>query len=245
MLVNLIITNQKIFNLKQIIKISEEYIAKGPKSRAIKCIDCFPDKELETKINIEKLSDVKIILNNISELGFSKVNHRTEFHHFFSDNFIYHGILVLIKDFPEVWIKQKRDFKIVYTPKENLPILLRTEIKITPSDLNYIETFLDTIKMKYIGSFKKECIDFSFWYEDLSFTTTLSLAKLSKKDKLYQIEFEFDGCKERTLPPGFDSVLVQFEKMFSTICPNYLQKLNTHTKLEWLISLNKRKRNVE
>lgn len=79
-------------------------------------------------------------------------------------------------------------------------------------------------------------MDFSFYYNDLSFTTTLSLAA-SEHSFLCQIEFEFDEHKENTETPSFDTILVTFEQMLSDICRLATNKLTTHTKLEWLLSI--------
>ncbi|MFH1233161.1 MAG: hypothetical protein V1649_00720 [Patescibacteria group bacterium] len=143
----------------------------------------------------------------------------------------------MVKDSNEIWIKIKKDKKIVYTVHNNFPILLRHEKKIKPLDMNYQDEFQRTIAQDYIGSFKKECLDFSFYYKDLSYTATLSLAD-AKNSSLYQIEFELDGHKENNQPPNFDIILASFEQMLLDICQTMANRLTTHTKLEWLLLIN-------
>jgi hypothetical protein len=224
-------------NSKKIIEIAHKYLVGAPTERIPERIQTLGDIELETKINIQKLTDIEIVLNKIQTSGFSKVAHRTELHHFFSNNHIAHNVLILIKDSNEIWIKIKKDKKQVYTVHDNLPILLRHEKKIKPQDMNYRDEFQLTITQNYIGSFKKECLDYSFYYKDLSFTCTLSLAD-AKNSSLYQIEFEFDGHKENSQPPDFDKILVTFEQMLLDICQAMTNRLTLHTKLEWLLSIN-------
>lgn len=225
-----------LISSKKIVEISHKYFVGAPTQRIPERIQTLGDIELETKINIEKLEDVEIILDNIKAVGFSKVTHRTEYHHFFSSDFIAHNVLILIKGSNEIWIKIKKDKQQINTPHSNLPILLRHEKKIKPQDMNYQDGFQQTITQNYIGFFKKECLDFSFYYKDLSFTTTLSLAD-SENSSLYQIEFEFDGHKENNQPPDFDMILVTFEQMLLNICQTMTNRLTTHTKLEWLLSI--------
>lgn len=229
-------TDIKNITSKEIVEISSKYFAGAPTQRIPERIQTLGDIELETKINIEKLDDVEIILNNIKVIGFSKVTHRTEYHHFFSNNLIAHNVLILVKDSSEIWIKIKKDKKKVYTPHNNFPILSRHENKIKPQDIHYRDEFQRTIAQNYIGSFKKECIDFSFYYKDLSFTATLSLAD-SEHIHLHQIEFEFDGHKENTKPPSFDAIFTAFDIMLLDICQNKVSRLTTYTKLEWLLSM--------
>lgn len=219
---------------KEIIEISREYLVGGQKIP--EQIQTLGDIELETKINIEELDDVKIVLNNIKNLGFYEATHRTEWHHFFSNDLVAHNVLILIKDSNEIWIKVKKDKQQVNTPHRNFPILSRHEKKIKPQDFNYRDEFQQTINQKYIGSFNKESLDFSFYYKDLAFTTTLSLAD-SEDSSLHQIEFEFDGHKESNQPPNFDTILVTFEQMLLDICQTKVNRLTTHTKLEWLLSI--------
>ncbi len=231
------VIKNNIIQSKEIVEISRKYFSGAPTQRIPERIQTLGDIELETKINIDKLSDVEAVLNNIKAVGFSKVTHRTEWHHFFSNDFVAHNVLILIKDSNEIWIKFKRDKKQVYTPHSNFPILSRHEKKLKPQDIDYRDQLQKTISQKYIGSFKKECLDFSFYYKDLSFTATLSLAD-SENSSLYQIEFEFDGHKENNLPPNFDTILVTFEQMLLDICKTMTNRLTTYTKLEWLLSID-------
>jgi len=223
--------------LSKILKIAKRYSFNAPTKRNPDRIQTLgPNIELETKLNIVSSKDVEIILKNISELGFSKVEHRTERHHFFSNNHIKHSVLILVKNSNEIWVKTKKDRQEINTPNKNIPILMRHEIKIRPQDKTYQKEFEKTISQKYVGSFKKECIDFSFWFENTSFTTTLSLAD-SKTDSLYQIEFEFDGPKENTRVLNFSEIIQTFEQMLIKIVPSSkITSLNTHTKLEWLLN---------
>lgn len=104
-------TDIKNITSKEIVEISCKYFVGAPTQRIPERIQTLGDIELETKINIEKLNDVETVLDNIKILGFSKVTQRTEWHHFFSNNFIAHNVLILIKDSNEIWIKIKKDKK--------------------------------------------------------------------------------------------------------------------------------------
>lgn len=220
---------------EEIVKVALKHFMGAQTQGIPECVRTFGDIELETKINIKRLDDVEAILSNIESFGFSEVSHRTEQHHFFSNSHIAHNVLILIKGSSEVWIKIKKDRQLVYTPHNSFPILARHESKITPKDADYLNEFQATVSQSYIGSFRKECLDFSFYYHDLSFTTTLSLAD-SDKGFLHQIEFEFDGHKENTSSPDFGVVLSIFEQMLLDICLDRVAGLNVYTKLEWLLS---------
>ena len=222
--------------LQQILKICDQYMKNIEIQETPNGIRTLGDIELETKINIESLDEVESILNNLTNIGVYEVAHRTEQHHFFSKNLIAHNVLILIKDSNEVWIKVKKDRQEVFTPN-NIPLLSRHEIKMRPQDINYQNEFQKTISQNYIGSFKKECLDFSFCYKDLLFTTTFSLAD-SENSSLYQIEFEFEEHREKVEPPSFKTILTTFDQMLLDTCGNKTNRLNTHTKLEWLLSNN-------
>jgi hypothetical protein len=185
---------------KKIVEISSKYFKGVPTKRDPELIQTLGDIELETKMNIKKLSDVRTILDKIKKVGFSSAIHRTEYHHFFSKDLIAHSVLILIKDSNEVWIKIKKDKQQINTPFNNFPILSRHEKKLKPQDPSYLNEFQQTIVSNYIGSFKKECLDFFFYYKNLSFVITLSLAD-SKHSSLYQIEFEFAGHKKTKSHP--------------------------------------------
>lgn len=223
-----------MLDCKDIIKLSSEYSVGAPTQRRPERVQTLGDIELETKINIKEISDVENILNEIKSIGISKFSHRKEWHHFFSDNLVAHSVLILIENSSEIWIKIKKDKKEVYTLNKNFPLLSRHERKMKPQDIDYRDEFQKTISQRYIGSFKKECIDFSFYYEDLSFTSTLSLVD-SENSFLYQIEFEFDGHKENDNPPKYETILNIFEQMLIDVCGKDINRLTTHTKLEWLI----------
>ncbi len=91
------VKNNSIIHSKKIIEISRKYFTGAPTQRIPERIQTLGDIELETKVNIERLSDVETILDNIKMIGFSKVTHRTEWHHFFSNNLIAHNVLILIE----------------------------------------------------------------------------------------------------------------------------------------------------
>lgn len=132
---------KNIIKPKKIVEISRKYFLGASTQRIPERIQTLGDIELETKINIEKLNDAKMVLNHIKTLGFSKVTHRTGWHHFFSNNLIVHNVLILLKDSNEVWIKIKKDRQEVFTPNKNYPILLRHEKKMKPQDVNYQDEF--------------------------------------------------------------------------------------------------------
>jgi hypothetical protein len=207
-----------------------------PSERKPERIQTLGDIELEVKINLDSLGQLEKILARIFEVGVSKFTQRTEQHHFFSDDKIWHSVLILVRGSNEVWIKTKKDHRIIETPTYKYRLLSRHELKQTPRHETYVEDFGSTVKQQYIGSFDKECIDYSFYYDGLSFTATLSLAD-TVDDSLYQIEFEYDGHKEGHDSPDMKYILEVFEKMLNDVCGADVQHLTTHTKLEWLIGL--------
>jgi len=221
---------------KKIIEICQKYFIGGPTQRVPERVKTLGDIELETKVNIDSLNDVEIVLSHIKSFGFSKVSHRKEWHHFFSDDLVAHGVLILVENSDEIWVKIKKDKKVIYTPCKNFALLSRHEKKLKPQDEGYRDEFQKVVSQNYIGSFQKECLDFSFYYKNLSFTATLSLVD-SKESNLYQIEFEFDGHKENDNPPSHTMILNIFEEMLTEICGAYVIRLTTHTKLEWLLSV--------
>lgn len=217
--------------LNEILKIERKY------HKNISYIDdekTWINLELETKINITTPYDVKNVLDKIKDKEYTECTHRTEWHHFFSNNGITHTVLILVEQSNEIWIKTKKDRKVVYTPK-CLPLLLRHEIKVKPTDHNYKDEFMRTITSKYIGSIKKECIDHCFFFRDLNFAITLSLADtIPANNSLYQIEFEYTGHRIGTRKPSYKKVLKTFEDMLIEVLDKDISRLNTHAKIEWL-----------
>lgn len=230
-------TKESIPSSKKIIEASQKYFVGFKNQITQEWVPTFEELELETKINIEKLEDVETILCAIKAIGFSNIVCRTEWHHFFSDDLIAHNVLILVNDSNEIWVKIKSDKKIVYTSNGNFPLLLRHEKKVKPQDSGYRDKIQQTVTKKYIASFKKECLDFSFYYKGLSFTATLSLAE-TEQSRFYQIEFEFDGHKKSDSPPKFDEILDVFDQMLSDICKGKTDRINTRAKLDWLSSVS-------
>jgi hypothetical protein len=220
-----------------ILKLLTKYNKDLPKERKPERIQTLGNLELEVKINLTDLKKLDNILANILLNGVSKYTHRSERHHFFSDNNIGYGALILVEGSNEVWVKIKKDRNEIKTPTHGYTLLSRHEIKHGPQHDTYPEDFEDTIKQQYTGSFNKECIDLSFYYEDLSFTATLSLAS-AEEGVLNQIEFEYDGHKTGDSPPSLSTILEIFERMLITMCGDGVSQLNTHTKLDWLLSLS-------
>ncbi len=228
-----------MLDANRIIEIVDQYIVGAPTKRVLERVQTLgSDVELETKINIESIQDIVSIMKEISKLGISKVEKRFEYHHFFAGDNDQHDVLILVHGSREVWIKKKKDRQVITAPDLNLPILLRHESKMKPNDKNYLKSFSDIFSKPYIGNFEKTCIDLSFYFNDLSFTATMSLAfNPLHNSQLYQIEFEYDGHKENTTPPSFELIVSEFERMLKSNFLNFLKRITPHTKLEWLKTL--------
>ena len=158
-----------------------------------KAIQALGDIELETKINLEKLDDVKMVVI-ISRVWVFKsyTSHRMAL--FFSNNLVAHNVLILVKDSNEVWIKIKEDKQQIYTPHSNFPILSKARKKIKPQDVECLWVS-KTISQVY-RFVQKECLDFLFYYKDLSFTTTLSLADSENSSTLSNRVLSLMGTKK-------------------------------------------------
>lgn len=135
-----------------------------------------------------------------------------------------------------------KKIKRYYTLKKNkLPVLFRHENKLSPKNMGYENVFREVVSSPFIGSFKKICIDFYFWFNNLSFAATLSLAyDPIKKSKLYQIELEYDGHMPNTDIPDFKYVISNFEKIINEKFPYLMSKSTEYTKIEWLKKPNKK-----
>jgi hypothetical protein len=152
---------------------------------------------------------LKNVRNN--KLTLDDIVLRKEYHHFYDEKRM-HIAFIFALGSKEVWIKEKSDTNIVHTPRYKIPILIRKEKKIRPSDLGYDKLFLKTLKSDYIASFKKECIDISFWFENFLFTITVA-ESVTNKSSLSQIEIEYDGRCQNTECPSRKSLLTLFDKV--------------------------------
>lgn len=238
--------NRPTLDTNKLIAIADPYLQNIPILRDDEPIQTFGDDvEIETKIGIEKEHDVEIILRNVSKLGILKTEKRFEWHHFFAVDDTTHDALILSNTSSEVWIKKKIDKEILHTRAHRVPVLFRHESKLNPRDKEYVSAFKEVVSRHYIGSFEKVAIDFYFWFDNLSFTATLSLASnLQEKSQLYQVEFEYNGHREKIYPPSLEDVLSVFEKIFTNNFPNFINKATVYTKIEWLKNINKASRRI-
>lgn len=231
-----------MLDTNKICNIAHLYLLKHQNTEYIEPIQTFGDDvELETKINIEKASDVEMALEELAKIGITKTEKRCEWHHFFTktEDCEAHDALILSNKSSEVWIKRKKDKKVINTDS-GLPILFRHESRLNPRNLTYRENFKEIISQRYVGSFDKICIDFYFLIKGFSFAMTLSLAtEVLTKSQLYQIEIEYDGHLNTVSPPSMQDVLIAFEKTFDDIFLPFKQRVTAHTKIEWLNELKK------
>lgn len=227
--------------MTELFDIFQTFMADTRKHRSIEPVQTFGDNiELEMKFDIKKSSDVKNLLMDIKNLDISMAEMRFEWHHFFAKEDILHYALILSNSSSEVWIKNKKDKTILYT-KNKLPILFRHENKISPKNKGYENAFREVVSNPFIGSFKKICIDFYFWFNNLSFAVTLSLAyDPTKKSKLYQIEFEYDGHMINTSAPDFEYVISKFEELIDINFSYLISDSTEYTKIEWLRKISKK-----
>lgn len=195
------------------------------------------DLELEAKVDISSVDEVERVIHALQNRDISEVVSRREWHHFFAYSLSEHHAFVLSQGSPEVWIKSKRGSTSLQTPLDNLPVLLRQERKITPQHPQYFSVFAEVLRTPYIGTFQKECLDVSFWFNDLSFTLTLSLAHTPEKNQFFQFELEFDGSRINSPIPNLHQVLSEFERVARLVLPVEIQRFTTHQKLEWLLGL--------
>ncbi len=126
--------------------------------------------------------------------------------------------------------------QLVLTEARFRQFLLRQEKKIMPQHPQYFSLFAEMLLLPYVGSFQKECLDVSFWYNDLAFTLTLSLAHSPERDQLFQFELEFDGHRFNLPLPNLHQILTEFECVAGLVLPFEVQRFTTHQKLEWLLN---------
>lgn len=199
----------------------------------------FPDIEFECKIPL-KVNNLKIItksiLKNIKSSKFilDDVVLREEFHHFYG-NSMNMGAFIFMLGSEEVWIKRKSDINTIRSPKHNIPILVRKEKKLKPKDLLYQKIFQETLKLDYIGSFKKSCVDISFWFNNFLFTVTVARANNNQSD-FCQIEIEYDGHNIRCSAPSKKNLPVLFDEVVSLLLPKSEMSFSIKTKMQWLKS---------
>lgn len=143
---------------------------------------------------------------------------------------------IVVQGSTEVWIKEKVLRKLNPTLSK-IPILIRREKKLKPTDNNYPKLFLETLKWQYVGSFYKECIDVSLWFENLLFTITFMNAVVDKAI-LSLIELEYDGHSSNIKRPTVGKIMDAFDKISHDLLPQVTNKYFTSfTKLEWLEGL--------
>ncbi len=199
----------------------------------------YPGIEFEAKIQATKESSaVKEILSNFKKnhIKIDEIIKRDEFHHFYKKGDI-HRAFIFMRGSRDVWIKEKHQTKVLRTPILEAPILVRYEKKLKPKDRLYKKLFYETLYWHYEGSFQKECVDVSFWFENFLFTLTFANAI---KNKIYfsQIEIEYDGHSKLARAPRKKTILKLFDDVISHIAPSQKPFLTTTTKLQWLNEFN-------
>lgn len=193
--------------------------------------ECKTDFTFSKPDMVAKLILKRIKIGNIK---IDNIDYRKEYHHFYSKkNCGVHRAFIFVNSSKEVWIKEKSSKKIIYTPKYKIPVLVRKERKLKPTDSIYEDIFLDTLTWKYEGSFKKECTDISFWYKNNCFTITFAEAD-NFISKFSQIELEHDGYSPIIKKPTKKLLLTLFDEVAHLIIPKTSTAFTTKTKLEWL-----------
>lgn len=199
----------------------------------------YPQIEFECKMSstsaeiIELYNSIsKNVKNGIIEID--EVVSRKEFHHFCDDKKT-HRALIFTLGSKEVWIKEKSDAKIVYSPQYKIPILVRREKKLEPKDSGYDKLFSKTLKSDYIGSFKKECTDISFWFKNFLFTITIS-ESVAGKSIFSQVEIEYDGHHLNIKRPSKKILPSLFDEVICLLLPKLAMHFTVETKLHWLKS---------
>lgn len=207
-----------------------------------KLLSSYPEIEFECKIPtspsnlaaitrliLEKIRDFKIVLDSVAS--------RREFHHFYGDEKNM-GAFIFLQGSREVWIKKKRGANIIYSPQHKIPILMRGERKLKPRDSLYNKLFKEILKLDYIGSFQKDCVDVSFWLENALFTVTVAQS-VTNQSNFSQIEIEYDGHRINSNLPSKKNLLILFDEVISLLLPKSEMNFSTKTKLEWLKSHQK------
>lgn len=194
----------------------------------------WPGEELECKVEMSDASpEAKLAIPQsifqVSGVVASRQPRRSERHHAYTDG----EIRAILTCTNEVWIKRKRDTRVITTP-QGIPFLHRQEVLTDPRQSDYQELLVGTLNMEYAGSFQKEMVDIWIWYRYLHFTMTLADA-ISGDKVLTQIEFEYDGHLAGQQPPSLERVLAVFDEL--TEGNPLVSPLNTtiQTKFDWLV----------
>lgn len=194
----------------------------------------WPGEEIECKVDISGASDEEKLaipqsIFQVSEILASRQPRRSERHHAYTSG----EIRAILTCTNEVWIKRKRDTRIVSTPR-GIPFLHRQEVLTDPRRSNYQELLVDTLNMRYVGNFQKEMVDIWIWYKDLPFTMTLADA-IAGDRVLTQVEFEYDGHHADQQPPSLARVLATFDELTEGNLLVSPLTTTTQTKFDWLM----------
>lgn len=194
----------------------------------------YPAIEIEAKIDANSVICQKIT-HGFRNYRIDEISQRKEFHHYYERRTT-SRTFIFVQGSNEVWIKEKVFIKLNFTLSK-IPILIRREKKLKPTDHNYPKLFLETLKWHYVGSFYKECVDVSFWFENLLFTITFANATVGKA-VLSQIELEYDGHSSNIKRPTMGKTRDAFDKVSHDLDSQITNKhFTTLTKLEWLKEL--------
>jgi len=129
----------------------------------------WPGEEIECKLDMSPANDgTRLALAQsifqVPGILVSRQPRRSERHHAYTSD----GIRAILTCTNEVWIKQKRDTRIISTPRD-IPFLHRQEVLTDPRQPDYQQLLVDTLNMRYVGNFQKEMVDIWIWYKDLHF----------------------------------------------------------------------------
>ena len=162
----------------------------------------FPGIELELKIETGKVSSAMVhsfftLLNKFAD-SLDSIEQRHEIHLYFQHRHI-NRTLILMQGSRDTWIKEKSPATIFTSGSTRVPILVRSEKKITPRDRRFTPLYYQTLRWPYLGSFEKNSTDISFWFKGYLFTTTFSNSDTGYA-KMAQIELEYDGHRPVKTP---------------------------------------------
>ena len=199
----------------------------------------FLNTEFECKIifNSAGLNEIiQFMITNIrnEKIEIDEIAQRKELHHFYGNRNVHRAFIFLVGS-REVWIKEKSDGNVTYSPQYNIPVLIRREKKLRPTDLIYSKLFLETLKWNYVGSFQKESIDISLWFKKFLYTVTIAESDTGWS-KFTQIEIEYDGHSPHVKRPNKKTVISLFDEIMSLLLTQSMMRFTMETKLQWLKS---------
>ncbi len=195
--------------------------------------------EIETKVDIDSLDQVKHVLSDVRQLGILKMEHRSEQHQLFVDADKGSVCYIQVKGLPDVWIKTKSKSAVIHTPVLRLPFVMRNGLKLKQLDAGYVEMLTRKPILRHVENFSKECFNIFFAYQDFLFSLSFSLASNPAGFEHTQMEFEYEGHQSAHDAPSFEDVLSVLEELFSERMPYLIDQLNARTKCDILLERNR------